>query len=203
MRGMILKDIMISKRTLQFYFAILVVGIVISPFIDVGGYLMLYAALLGVMIPLQTMTDDEKNRWNQYVTALPVARNKIAICKYILAFFCIGLSYLGLYIGCFLSETMRLGLPIEMILGSMGFAVLYTIITIPLALKYGTVKSRILILVVFYIPMILLFATSQLGIDIDYLGLLERYVYMIPVIYVLLIATSMGISVRICNGKDF
>lgn len=203
MRGMILKDILISKRTLQLYFAILIAGIVISPFIDVGGYLMLYSVMIGVMVPLQTMTDDEKNRWNQYVIALPVARNKIAICKYILSFFCIGLSYLGLYMGCCLSETMKAGLPADMIIGSMGLAVLYTLIIIPLALKYGTVKSRILILVVFYIPMLLLFATTQLGIDIDYLGLLEQYIYVIPVIYIMLIIISMGISISICNRKDF
>lgn len=203
MGGLILRDIIGCKRTLQLFFLILLGGVAISPFVDVGGYLMLYATMIGVMVPVQAMTDDEKNHWNQCVVALPFARNRIAICKYILSFVCIGLSYFGLSIGCLLSESMQAGLPDEMIWGCMGLSVLYTIIVIPLTFQFGTAKSRILILAVFYIPMLLIFVTTQLGVSIDYLGLLERYVSIIPMIYAILIAISIGISIYICNRKEF
>lgn len=203
MRGIVLKDILESKRTIQLYFGILMIGIIISSFINVKAFLTIYTALFGIMITLQAMAYDEKNHWNQYAIVLPIPRNRIAICKYTLSFLCIGVSYAGLYIGTCLSKTLQSELPVEIILGGLMATVLYTLVIIPLTFKYGTNKSRFLMLGVFYIPVFLYYIIEQLEINIDYLALLKKYQHMLPIIYIIFIIVSVKISIHICNKKEF
>lgn len=203
MRGLLLKDFYGTKQMLKLFLGILVVAFALSFFMDVGMYLLMYTAIFGLMIPLQSMSEDEKSNWNKYAIALPFSRRAIVFSKYAISFICIGCSCLGLFIGMYLSPSLGESMTVDMILGSLAVSVIYILLMIPLILKYGTGKTRMLIMFAFYVPLIIVYLVGEMGLSVDYIDLLETYIYMVPILIVILFIISLMVSVRICATKEF
>ncbi len=203
MGGLLLKDFYGTKSTLKLFFGILVVALALSFFMDVSGYLIMYAAILGIMIPLQSIAEDEKSNWNKYAIALPFSRSAIVFSKYAISFICIGASYAGLLLWMHLSPSLGESMTVDIILGALAVSILYVLLMIPLTFKYGTGKTRLLMMVAFYVPLIILYFVGEMGLSVDFIDLLETYIYMIPIIIFILFIVSLMVSVRICATKEF
>lgn len=203
MRGLLLKDFYGTKQMLKLFLGILVVAFALSFFMDVGMYLLMYTAIFGLMIPLQSMSEDEKSNWNKYAIALPFSRRAIVFSKYAISFICIGCSCVGLFLGMYLSPSLGESMTVDMILGSLAVSVIYILLMIPLILKYGTGKTRMLIMFAFYVPLIIVYLVGEMGLSVDYIDLLETYIYIVPILIVILFIISLMISVRICATKEF
>lgn len=203
MRGLLLKDFYGTKQMLKLFLGILVVAFALSFFMDVGMYLLMYTAIFGLMIPLQSMSEDEKSNWNKYAIALPFSRRAIVFSKYAISFICIGCSCVGLFLGMYLSPSLGESMTVDMILGSLAVSVIYILLMIPLILKYGTGKTRMLIMFAFYVPLIIVYLVGEMGLSVDYIDLLETYIYMVPILIVILFIISLMVSVRICATKEF
>ncbi len=203
MKGLFLKDFYGTKPTLKVFSVVIVVAIALSFFMDISGYLLVYSSIFALMVVLQSMTEDEKSGWNKYAIGLPISRSSIAFSKYAISFFCIGISNLGILIGMLISPSMAQALPAEMILGSLTVSVLYVLIMIPLTFKYGVAKSRLLILFAVYVPIFIVYLVGEMGLDIEYIKLLETYIYMVPIMMIVLLVISFMVSMRICETKEF
>lgn len=203
MSGFILKDIMASKQTIQLYSFIFVVIVGASFRFDMGGYAMFFVGLLTIFIALNSMTIDEKSSWNKYAISMPFGRSYIAASKYLLALLCLAGSCVVLCIGRMISVSLRESISLDFWLAVIAFVTLYVLIIIPVALKWGTEKARIIILLVFYIPAFAIFAITEMGYNVDYVVLIENYKMLIPVIIGVLTVLSVSISIRICATKDY
>lgn len=203
MRGFILKDVLAIQQTIKLYLLIFLVILVASMRFDMGMYIVFFTGLITVFFPLNSIMVDEKSNWNRYAIVLPFARSYIAISKYCLSFLSLLITYLMLYLSTFVLPTLKESISFEFAVGAVTIIILYVIVVIPVALKIGTEKARIVILGVFYIPAIVLFLITEIGFHVDYIALIEENIIWIPIIIGVLTALSIFISIRICTTKDY
>lgn len=164
MKGLLLKDFLILKAQGKIYGAMLLVYAALS----LAGNYSLFSAMLAVLmmiLPLSSFTMDEQARWDKFAAALPDGRRRIVQCKYQ---FLLLLTGVVLVIGAVFSVVLvRLGRGGEMSLPelllvavtSCGVGLLINLLIFPFLFKYGSTKSRIILVTAFGV----LFAVIALG----------------------------------------
>lgn len=153
MKGLLIKDCQLVFQRRQTLVIFLLVCLV-TGFSIGGSFIVGYMAFLSAIIALSTISYDDADNGMPFLMTLPVSRKTYALSKYVLGgIFCTG--------GWLLAIAMMLGInavkgvppePAEETISSlvflaMGFLVLD--LMIPLQLKFGAEKSRIVMLVVF------------------------------------------------------
>ncbi len=167
MKGLILKDLYnLAGNVRYMLFAMIIIAIGIIPTSDGVGFPIIYAIMLSI-ITISTFTFDDTSKWTGYALTMPVSRNELVKSKFIvLAFFCI--------IGCisgivtdivggavmkrFDSYAENIGVTFLLALAALGISLILGSILIPLALKFGAEKARILMAAVVIVPTMMISA---------------------------------------------
>jgi ABC-type transport system involved in multi-copper enzyme maturation permease subunit len=92
MKGLLLKDLVNLKQQTKIYFIIIAVWLAIALTSKDGSFLGGMICVLSVMLPITTLSYDEKAKWDKYVLSMPIMRKQVVISKYILA---LALSFIG------------------------------------------------------------------------------------------------------------
>lgn len=112
-------------------------------------FILILPALLS-MLPLSQMTYDEQSQWDRYVQCMPVDKKKIVSSKYamVIALSAVSALIIGI-ITTALSTKTRTGMNevLFMIACSLLIGVAVPSISIPINLKFGTAKGRIIYLI--------------------------------------------------------
>lgn len=217
MTGLILKDLVNLKRyskTLGVFIAIYVVMSFINK--DASMFNSIFTVVLA-MITISSYSFDEAAKWDTYALSMPIERKDIVRSKYylllIISALGLGLSLIfsigiNLYIGC---DNLLSGFEFSLI-GVMGLLFLYSII-IPFITKVGVEKARIIIIIVFMLPMGIAYlvmntlnnGTMLIPDNILEIGrLILQYKYIIvPIAIIIALSISYNISVSIYQKKQF
>lgn len=217
MTGLIIKDLVNLKRYGKTLSAFIVIYAVMS-FInkDASMFNSIFTVVLA-MITISSYSFDEAANWDSYALSMPVDRRDIVKSKYclllIISTLGIGVSLIfsigiNLYIG---SENLLKGFEFSVI-GVMGILFFYSII-IPIITKLGVEKARIIIIIVFMLPMGIVYLlmnslnneTTIIPKQILEIGsLILQYKYIIvPIAIVIALSISYNISVKIYRKKQF
>jgi ABC-2 type transport system permease protein len=172
MKSLIIKDFYnIGHNAKSMIFILLVLSFGLIPSSGTEGYIIMSGILCSMMI-ITTFSFDDQSKWLKYAMVMPVTKKDIVISKFIvlLIFSAIG-AVTGLVIGAIggtilhkgvfssvngmlsLLYTGALSLVISVFAGSMS---------IPLLLKFGAEKARILMLVSCLIPASIFFGIYKL-----------------------------------------
>jgi ABC-2 type transport system permease protein len=172
MKSLIIKDLYnIGHNAKSMIFILLVLSFGLIPSSGTEGYIIMSGILCSMMI-ITTFSFDDQSKWLKYAMVMPVTKKDIVISKFIvlLIFSAIG-AVTGLVIGAIggtilhkgvfssvngmlsLLYTGALSLVISVFAGSMS---------IPLLLKFGAEKARILMLVSCLIPASIFFGIYKL-----------------------------------------
>ncbi len=149
MTGLILKDLLILRKTLRSYLFMLIVYADIAFTgvwsADIVGVLLV---VMVVMLPMNVFAYDKQAKWDTYGLALPVGRTKTVAARYLcvllLCLLSVGLTAI---LGVMLYAAGRVEEPVEFLVSCsvMGLmSVLVNAIMLPFLYKFGPERARMM-----------------------------------------------------------
>lgn len=215
MLGLVLKDFLVGRKNILYYFGFLVIYGVLSaagvfPYSILAGLV----ALVGLMLPMSSFAYDDQARWEKFAAATPAGRRGVVRGKYLFALLCTaGASVL---VAAILTVMSVLGTveaevwwePLAVVGACACVTLLLDSIFLPFLLKYGSEKARMLSMLVFatvFGSMALLAFLVERGWHFP--ALPPVFVTLAPILFVAAtiaaLAGSYGIAQRIYRKKEF
>ena len=167
--------------------------------------------VFSIMMPITSMSYDESYQWYRYALSTPVTRRKLVLSKYLLGFLVavggLGCSLLLAFVTCrithseFSSELLlTFGLFLEV-------GMLFLSFTIPMILRYGVEKGRLLLTIFAVAPSLMMVpAASWLeksNIPLPSQEVLTGILLASPLFILAIFLFSFRISVSILKRKEF
>ena len=146
MKGLLLKDLYMTKAYCKSYLFITILFVVVSFASSENLFFIYYPCLLCGMIPVNLLGYDERSRWTQYCETMPYTKSQIVSGKYI-----IGLGtqvFVLIVIG--ISQAIRMSINGTFVIGEyivsmmllLTMALIASSITLPFIFKLGIEKGR-------------------------------------------------------------
>lgn len=155
MKSLIMKDLYnIGHNAKSMFLVLLFVGFIMVPMSQVEGYI-IACGILSSMMVVTTFSFDEQADWNKFAMIMPISKKGLVAGKFVilLIFSAVGVAF-GLVIGCIGSVITRRFIDINSLtnalftaLASLAAAVIYGGVSIPLVLKFGAEKGRMLLVI--------------------------------------------------------
>ncbi|MEG0906083.1 MAG: ABC-2 transporter permease [Cellulosilyticaceae bacterium] len=208
---LIRKELIFFKGTMSMQFIISLLFITVFPlisanFIFMGSMIIPYFAIYGAM------AYEEKSRGEVLVAILPVSRQEICLSKYIL-----GMLYtiLGVVISVSCLLLGELFLPPQavrtLVISNIGgfsvmmvvIGMIYTAIMLPIVFKFGTEKSRYIML---FLYMGIFAVSGVVGGVLKEIGKVEMGTGIaigMGLVGILLYGLSINLSIKIMINKEF
>ena len=217
MLGLIEKDLRLTfarKQTLLIFFVMaLIMGISMDVSFIVG-----YLTMLAAVISIGTISYDEYDNGFAFLMTLPFDRKTYVREKYL---FCLIMSAAAWCIGAvlyFIGSTVRHGgvnliEELPMLIAFIPVMYLSSAIMIPVQLKYGSERSRIVLFILFGCIAVLIFAAKDFfsGTETPITELIRTIDNLSPAVVLLAIiavcalasGVSYMLSIRIMKKKEF
>ena len=199
MKALLIKDLLTLKGQAKSLLLVLAVWFVISYINGSGLFFTALSVIYGMLLPLTTLSVDEKSRVERYMMSAPVTRAELALSRYVLGL--LGLLTLGV-LG--VGASLAIGDSLEEALGASAacfcLAVLLLGVTLPLVYKFGTDKARIMSIVIYMVTFLAVgFIASRFGIELDLGGAF----FLLPLLSLTVLAASVAVSLGIYKKKEF
>ena len=171
MTGLLYKDFLALKGHLSTYVVFFVIygGLcaagVFSPSV-LGGMVV----LISIITPMATVTSDDISRWNRFAIATPACRRGVVAGKYLFTLLMVLLSAVlvaVLLVVLALAGGLGDGSLAEYLLATLacgGIALLMNGVTLPLLLKFGAEKARLVSMALF---LLVFGSVALLGLAMD------------------------------------
>lgn len=217
MTGLIVKDFLVSKRSLKAYFGIMLFYAVLT-FLGVFSisFVTAFVSVMLIMLPIGAFSYDEAAKWDRYAMALPLGRRAVVGARYLFTLLVTLISLaLAALAGVAVSVTGQ-GSLFEVLVTTfttLAAGLLIADILLPLCYKLGAERARPYLYAIIFIPVIVLFLAFRMGVRIDTSGL-DRLLQSnpgallalsaLPLLAALaLMSVSYLISCRIAAGKEY
>lgn len=149
MTGLILKDLLILRKSLRSYLFMIVIYAAIAFTgmwsADIVGVLMVVVVMI---LPMNVFAYDKQCQWDTYGLALPVGRTKTVAARYLcVLLLCLFSVALTAVLGVALFAAGRVEEPVEFLVSCsvMGLmAVLVNAIMLPFLYKFGPERARMM-----------------------------------------------------------
>ena len=216
MRGLMEKDLRLIFTRKQTVLVFIVMALIMGMSMD-GSFVIGYLTMLATIVAIGTVSYDEYDNGFAFLMTLPFDRKTYVREKYL---FCLIMATAMWCIGAvlyFVINTFR-GIPSDLSELPLLVSIIPTIylsaaIMIPLQLKYGSEKSRIVLFIIFGIFAILIIAAKNVvgDSDIPFIKLEEFLDGLSPALILLTLADISALisfisylcSVRIMENKEF
>ncbi len=220
MKGLLIKDYKLIMHNKRMFLILMVVWFL--AFQNYAGYsfLIAYSTMIFILLALNTISTDEYYKSTPFLLTLPVKRETYTAEKYVLM---LGLSLLGTALSTLLCILVHRNLLQELILEGVSIyiiLVLFQLLMIPIQLKFGNDKGRIVLLgllavvagIASSIGTILPLIFSMQGSIAEmltnavqwFIGLpIDRIVAVIILTCTVCFAVSYGCSLHIMRKKEF
>jgi len=202
MKGLILKDLYTIKQQTKIYaFMILLFG-AFALISNSPAYFWSIACMITVMLPVTALSYDERAKWDKYALSMPVSRKDIIRSKY-------GLGGITTFAGCilvFIFSVILFKDLTEAAIAAFIFwlaSVFLLSVLMPVLIKYGVEKGRIIMLGIFFTPVILIMAANALRIPMPDMATIEWLKYFVPVLVLASVVFSYFLSYKLYQKKDF
>lgn len=145
MKGLLLKELYMMGKYFRSFLFIILVFLLSSVWAGNNLFLLVYPMIVVTMLPMSTLSYDEKFGWDVYCGALPCSRAQVVSAKYLLCLLSIGLIAL-LSLAAQLVRVGMGGSPDEI---APLFSVILTVgfvgpsLLLPIVFKLGAEKGRI------------------------------------------------------------
>lgn len=214
MKGLLLKEFLGIRSFFKMYAFIIAVCIIPVMVAQDGtfsaGFAVGICTFVGIMMCFISFNYDAGSKWDKFVLTLPFTREQIVRSKYLFSLIMVGVGIgLGLALSAMLAAAAGAGSSTGAgLLPATGFlaacALLSVSLIIPLILKFGVEKSRIIVIVIFLVPFMTFIALSGNGaVDGAAVeGALPILARVLPLCGAAALAVSYFISVRIYQKKE-
>ena len=200
MKALLVKDLLTLKGQAKSLLLVLAVWFIISFINGSGLFFTALSVIYGMLLPLTTLSIDEKSRVERYMMSMPVTRAELALSRYALGI--LGLLALGV-LG--IGASLVIGDSLEEALGASAacfcLAVLLLGVTLPLVYKFGTDKARVICIAVYMVTFLAVgFIAARFGIELDDLS---GAFFLLPFLSLAVLALSAAVSLGIYKKREF
>lgn len=200
MKALLVKDLLTLKGQAKSLLLVLAVWFIISFVNGSGLFFTSLSVIYGMLLPLTTLSIDEKSRVERYMMSMPVTRAELALSRYALGL--LGLLALGV-LG--IGASLVIGDSLEEALGASAacfcLAVLLLGVTLPLVYKFGTDKARVVCIAVYMVTFLAVgFIAARFGIELDDLS---GAFFLLPFLSLAVLALSAAVSLGIYKKREF
>ena len=159
------------------------------------GYFNTFAILFASIIPFSVINDDERTHWGRMAAMMPYSPGEIVLSRYLLGWGCAAFDTAVVAVVQLLERPfMDHHRSLPLLAASFCLAVCLMAITIPLIIRFGTTKARLINLVV--IASICVCANLLEGLEVPAAGSLSGLWFSPMVAAVVLTALSIPLSLR-------
>lgn len=218
MKGLLIKDLKLLKNQ-RLFFAILVgiaVGIAVFQK-DSASFIVGYLSFICTSFTLSTISYDEYDNGYAFLFTLPISRNEYVAEKYCFGMLIGGCSWLAGLILAAASDLIRHNMaPVDTFMAALlilSVVILFMAVMIPVQLKFGGERSRIVMLAVFGLLFLLGFLIVKIAgvFHIDLISILNHLpalsMGMVTVLGIcaalLVLLISYKISAAIMKRREF
>ena len=210
MKGLLIKDFLLLKRSAKLIFLFLAVFCVTGLWSGNASFFATMAAVLCATTVNSTLSYDNLAKWEQFALSAPVSRRQLVGEKYVLALIMTGIAgvmcLLVIVLNAFLPDRQP---PLElavMCFSVLGGSFLMVSLIIPLTIRFGSENGRIVLAASMAAMFGVVFAIVHLfyGEGEATLPTLPPYaVWGVPVLLILLFYVSYRISCAIVEKKEY
>ena len=214
MAGLLVKDTYLLVQRKQSLLLFLLISLVMGYTMD-GSFIVGYMTLLGMILAVGTISYDEADNGLLFLMTLPTSRKTYALSKYVLGVIVCGIAWVAAVVLMFGMNAVK-GLPMELeenLLGALTMlpiVVLALDVMVPIQLKFGAEKSRLVMALIaggIMAAAVLLSRTLDDKADVNaLLAALDRIpdlAFVLGAVVVCIAATllSVAISVKVMEKK--
>lgn len=202
MKALLLKDFLTLSRYLRMALLFVVIFACIP-----GGSMAAYALVFAAMIPITALAYDEQSKWPRLAAMMPYTTRQLVASKYVLGYIMLGGAILLSVVSTVVTMLVR-GDVLDPASLSMLFilacaASLILAVIMPLILRFGVEKGRLVMLVG---VAAIVGVTFVLGEDDGLMAAMDASLVAVTVVFlavcVAVNALSIPLSVRIYSRKN-
>lgn len=217
MKGLLKKDLLLLKNQQRFFLLILFmsVGMLLAGVNSL--FVINYITLIITMFTLSSISYDEFDNGYAFLFTLPITRNQYAAEKYVFGFVTGGSACIIVTVIALIMNFVRGGAgTLELLITALLYlfmSLLFMAVVVPVQLKFGTEKGRIVLIfiigIIFAAGFIVVKAAKTFQLDLSTVVAALTSFAAGPVIIVLLLISlaavfgSYLISVNIMKKKQF
>ena len=153
MRGLIRKDMYMMKTYFRISWIVVLIFLFVGAVNEKASFYHAYSCMMGGIVPISILSYDEKERWMDYADTLPLSAKTIVRSKYLFGLiFSIAvfvLATVSYAVNCAMHRGGDLSSVPAMASVFLFLSVLPAILLMPVLLKYGVEKGRILYYILF------------------------------------------------------
>lgn len=155
MKGLFIKDLRLMKNQRNFLVTIVLMFLILVITGVDASFFMGYVPFLLLIVSMTTITYDELENGLAFLMVLPVSRKEYVLEKYLLGgLFGIGGLAVTVVIFIITEENAKTSMTWESYLliatGFLAFVILFLSLMIPIQLKFGSEKGRLVLFAIFF-----------------------------------------------------
>ena len=217
MKGLILKDIYNMKGMTR---SLLILVVIFALAFRTQGMasMVITFTITSTILVVNSLAIDEMTNWYQMAFTMPVKRSRVVLAKYLVSAL---FSLLGILIGSavwMLLEAANLTMGSEtnpatvtaIIAVALLMSLFFISVIMPINLKFGVQKARLLLLAIVALPVFMLAVSTAIGLlfpNTMFYGTVKLGSYAIVFITIAAVAAAAAgsyfLSVRIMEKKEF
>ena len=208
MTGLILKDFMVMKKTLFIY---AIIGVVYG-YMDLTqerhGVMFAMMLICSAMVPVSSISYDERCKWDKLANTTPVSRSGIIIAKYLFALILTAISSVYVFCVYLMDKEMTIVDNISLVAVMALIAMFYQAVLMPIIIKFGSEKGRMFMMIALFLPIALIGVVIKLvpGFTQMLDRLIFQHEHLLPLIMtgavLIVYILSMILSINIYKSKD-
>lgn len=217
MKGLFIKDLRLMKNQRNFLITLALMFLVLIVTGVDASFFMGYVPFLLLIVTMSTITYDEQDNSMGFLMALPVSRQTYVLEKYLLsASFGVG-GFAVTFVIFLITEkaegsSMTSGDYLLVFMGFLVFVILFLSLMIPIQLKFGSEKGRMVLFAIFFGIIGLIYLVNKV-LTVDFtqtafyqtitqlpMGILMAIALVLFVIFVFI---SAKISLGVMKKKEF
>ena len=217
MKGLFIKDLRLMKNQRNFLITLALMFLVLIVTGVDASFFMGYVPFLLLIVTMSTITYDEQDNSMGFLMALPVSRQTYVLEKYLLsASFGVG-GFAVTFVIFLITEkaegsSMTPGDYLLVFMGFLVFVILFLSLMIPIQLKFGSEKGRMVLFAIFFGIIGLVYLVNKV-LTVDFtqtafyqtitqlpMGILMAIALVLCVIFVFI---SAKISLGVMKKKEF
>lgn len=204
--GLVCQELYTMKKTIYLYIVAMAVYLAIG---IAGGNASMFNAFLlffASMLVIAGFAYNEKNNWDLFANTMPVSRKQMVGSHYILMFLFVGTGFLVDILLC-MGTAANSGENLTELLAEqyaiLVVAVIYMLVFIPIIIKLGSEKARIVLIFLYALPILLARGIAEIGFPVPTDEQIQLLLGISPLFLLAGTVISYLISVGIYQKKDF
>lgn len=165
LKGLLVKDFKFVLQNKTLLGVLLMIEVVFFAMQGISGavFVMAYMMMGCSVLVLSTITMDEHDKSMVFLMAMPVSRKDYVLEKYVLSFFCVLSGWVMALLPCFFLRPDGMGELLVQSLGILAVMVLLQMVALPIQLKFGGERGRIVLVCIFAVGVLLAVFAEKTG----------------------------------------